>query len=96
MKRYPNPSIYFYMTSTITVLFHCQHFHDFSSKCPRLFCITSIVKDEKLKAGKKSRKDTGIDLDRVLDEDENGDEDMCINSACLRTSSLPYDDITVR
>ena len=47
---------------------------------------------------KKSKKGNGIDLDNIIEEDEDNyeDKDVCINSACLRTSSLPYDDITSR
>ena len=49
---------------------------------------------------KKSKKGNGIDLDSIIeeneDEDNYEDKDVCINSACLRTSSLPYDDITSR
>jgi hypothetical protein len=44
------------------------------------------------------KKENGIDLDSIIDEheDETEDKDVCINSACLRTSSLPYDEITPR
>ena len=43
-----------------------------------------------------SKKENGIDLDSIIDEDEDEieDKDVCINSACLRTSSLPYDEIS--